>query len=75
MTITAIRFRKETADVEKPNVLIIGAGGVAQVVAHKVAQWAAEFGDIHMAQKTPTSSTAPAAASHPTPRPIALASR
>lgn len=36
----------------KPNVLIIGAGGVAQVAAHKVAQWADEFGDIHMASRT-----------------------
>ncbi|SCY77964.1 saccharopine dehydrogenase family protein [Paracoccus tibetensis] len=34
------------------NVLIIGAGGVAQVVAHKVAQWAAEFGDLHIANRT-----------------------
>ena len=38
--------------MEKPNVLIIGAGGVAQVTAHKVAQWAAEFGAIHMANRT-----------------------
>lgn len=38
--------------MEKPNVLIVGAGGVAQVVAHKVAQWADEFGDIHMANRT-----------------------
>ena len=38
--------------MEKPNVLIIGAGGVAQVVAHKVAEWADEFGDIHMANRT-----------------------
>jgi saccharopine dehydrogenase-like NADP-dependent oxidoreductase len=36
----------------KRNVLIIGAGGVAQVVAHKVAQWAAEFGDLHIANRT-----------------------
>jgi len=36
----------------KPNVLIIGAGGVAQVTAHKCAQWAAEFGAIHMASRT-----------------------
>ncbi|WP_134725318.1 saccharopine dehydrogenase family protein [Paracoccus luteus] len=36
----------------KPNVLIIGAGGVAQVAAHKVAQWADEFGDIHIANRT-----------------------
>ncbi|MFC3167092.1 MULTISPECIES: saccharopine dehydrogenase family protein [Paracoccus] len=36
----------------KKNVLIIGAGGVAQVVAHKVAQWAAEFGELHIANRT-----------------------
>lgn len=36
----------------KKNVLIIGAGGVAQVVAHKVAQWSAEFGDLHIANRT-----------------------
>ncbi|MDQ1900322.1 saccharopine dehydrogenase family protein [Paracoccus sp. WLY502] len=36
----------------KKNVLIIGAGGVAQVVAHKAAQWAAEFGDLHIANRT-----------------------
>lgn len=34
------------------NVLIIGAGGVAQVSAHKVAQWAAEFGALHIASRT-----------------------
>ncbi|MDO5705778.1 MAG: saccharopine dehydrogenase family protein [Paracoccus sp. (in: a-proteobacteria)] len=36
----------------KKNVLIIGAGGVAQVTAHKVAQWAAEFGELHIASRT-----------------------
>ena len=36
----------------KKNVLIIGAGGVAQVTAQKVAQWAAEFGDLHIANRT-----------------------
>ncbi|WBU63011.1 saccharopine dehydrogenase family protein [Paracoccus aerodenitrificans] len=36
----------------KKNVLIIGAGGVANVTAHKVAQWAAEFGDLHIASRT-----------------------
>ena len=36
----------------KKNVLIIGAGGVAQVVAHKAAQWAAEFGALHIANRT-----------------------
>ena len=34
------------------NVLIIGAGGVAQVVAHKVAQNAGEFGSLHIASRT-----------------------
>ncbi|WBU61140.1 saccharopine dehydrogenase family protein [Paracoccus albus] len=34
------------------NVLIIGAGGVAQVTAHKVAQWADEFGSLHIASRT-----------------------
>lgn len=34
------------------NILIIGAGGVAQVSAHKVAQWAGEFGDLHIASRT-----------------------
>ncbi|SMO78330.1 saccharopine dehydrogenase family protein [Paracoccus laeviglucosivorans] len=34
------------------NVLIIGAGGVAQVVAHKVAQNAKEFGTLHIASRT-----------------------
>lgn len=38
--------------MNKPNVLMIGAGGVAQVVAHKAAQWAAEFGDLHIASRT-----------------------
>lgn len=36
----------------RKNVLIVGAGGVAQVVAHKVAQRAAEFGDLHIANRT-----------------------
>ena len=36
------------------NVLIIGAGGVAQVVAHKVAQNAHEFGRLHIASRTVT---------------------
>lgn len=39
-------------ELAKKNVLIIGAGGVAQVVAHKVAQQAAEFGDLHIANRT-----------------------
>ncbi|MFK4824488.1 saccharopine dehydrogenase family protein [Paenochrobactrum sp. BZR 588] len=36
----------------KKNVLIIGAGGVAQVVAHKCAQNSDVLGDIHIASRT-----------------------
>lgn len=36
----------------KRNVLIIGAGGVAQVVAHKCAQNNARLGQIHIASRT-----------------------
>ena len=36
----------------KKNVLIIGAGGVAQVVAHKCAQHNDVFGDLHIASRT-----------------------
>lgn len=36
----------------KKNVLIIGAGGVARVVAHKCAQNNAVLGDIHIASRT-----------------------
>jgi saccharopine dehydrogenase-like NADP-dependent oxidoreductase len=36
----------------KRNVLIIGAGGVAQVVAHKCAQNNDELGDLHIASRT-----------------------
>ncbi|WP_421852354.1 saccharopine dehydrogenase family protein [Oricola sp.] len=36
----------------KRNVLIIGAGGVAQVVAHKCAQNNDRLGDIHIASRT-----------------------
>ena len=36
----------------KRNVLIIGAGGVAHVVAHKCAQNNAQLGDIHIASRT-----------------------
>ncbi|WP_339113892.1 saccharopine dehydrogenase family protein [Thioclava sp. GXIMD2076] len=36
----------------KKNVLIIGAGGVAQVVAHKCAQNNDVFGDLHIASRT-----------------------
>lgn len=42
----------ETELADKKNLLIIGAGGVAQVVAHKAAQWAAEFGALHIASRT-----------------------
>lgn len=37
----------------KRNVLIIGAGGVGHVVAHKCAQNNAVLGDIHIASRTP----------------------
>jgi saccharopine dehydrogenase-like NADP-dependent oxidoreductase len=36
----------------KRNVLIVGAGGVAQVVAHKCAQWNDVLGDLHIASRT-----------------------
>lgn len=36
----------------KKNVLIIGAGGVAQVVAHKCARHHAELGTLHIASRT-----------------------
>jgi len=36
----------------KRNVLIIGAGGVAQVVAHKCARHSAELGTLHIASRT-----------------------
>ncbi len=42
----------------KPNILIIGAGGVAQVTAHKVAQWRAEFGALHIASRSPAKAEA-----------------
>jgi saccharopine dehydrogenase-like NADP-dependent oxidoreductase len=37
---------------QRKNVLIIGAGGVAHVVAHKCAQHNALLGDIHIASRT-----------------------
>lgn len=36
----------------KKNILIIGAGGVAQVVAHKCAQNNDILGEIHIASRT-----------------------
>ena len=36
----------------KRNVLIIGAGGVARVVAHKCAQNNDVLGDLHIASRT-----------------------
>lgn len=36
----------------KKNVLIVGAGGVAQVVAHKCAQYDDAFAEIHIASRT-----------------------
>jgi saccharopine dehydrogenase-like NADP-dependent oxidoreductase len=43
---------KELVLIMKKNVLIIGAGGVAQVVAHKCAQNNDVLGDIHIASRT-----------------------
>ncbi|MDR2215395.1 MAG: saccharopine dehydrogenase family protein [Nevskiaceae bacterium] len=37
----------------KKNVLIVGAGGVSRVVAHKCAQFNDVLGDIHIASRTP----------------------
>lgn len=36
----------------KNNVLIVGAGGVAQVVAHKCAQYDDAFAEVHIASRT-----------------------
>ncbi len=36
----------------KPNLLIVGAGGVGAVAAHKAAQFAADFGSIALASRT-----------------------
>src|SRR5690606_33796668 len=44
--------RKEIPAQMKKNVLIIGAGGVGQVVAHKCAQHNDVLGDIHIASRT-----------------------
>lgn len=38
--------------MSKPNILILGAGGVAQVVAHKTAEYCDYFGQIHLASRT-----------------------
>ena len=38
--------------MSKKNVLIIGAGGVAQVVAHKCAMHNDVLGEIHIASRT-----------------------
>ncbi|HMM53902.1 MAG TPA: saccharopine dehydrogenase family protein [Candidatus Desulfobacillus sp.] len=37
----------------KRNILIIGAGGVAHVAAHKLARNCATFGELHIATRTP----------------------
>ena len=42
----------ESSHEMKKHVLIIGAGGVAQVVAHKCAQNNDVLGDIHIASRT-----------------------
>src|SRR5690606_19406067 len=44
--------QRGTSAEMKRNVLIIGAGGVAQVVAHKCAQNNDVLGDIHLASRT-----------------------
>ena len=58
----------------KKNVLIIGAGGVAQVVAHKCAQNNDVLGDIHIASRTKAKPPAASEAqepAHPARRPLA----
>ena len=37
---------------KRPNVMIVGAGGVAHVAAHKAAMYNAELGDICLASRT-----------------------
>ncbi len=39
--------------MSKPNLLIIGAGGVGAVAAHKAVQFAGDFGVIALASRTP----------------------
>lgn len=48
----------------KRNVLIIGAGGVAQVVAHKCAQHNDVLGDLHIASRTKAKCAAVIASVH-----------
>ncbi|GGW26238.1 saccharopine dehydrogenase [Gemmobacter lanyuensis] len=48
----------------KRNVLIIGAGGVAQVVAHKCAQYNDRLGDLHIASRTKAKCEAVVASVH-----------
>ena len=48
----------------KRNVLIIGAGGVAQVVAHKAAQHNDRLGDLHIASRTKAKAEAIIASVH-----------
>lgn len=40
--------------MSKHNLLIVGAGGVGSVVAHKAAQFSHEFGTITLASRTPS---------------------
>jgi saccharopine dehydrogenase-like NADP-dependent oxidoreductase len=47
-----MRIGKGVSCEVKKNVLIIGAGGVAQVVAHKAAMHNDVLGDIHIASRT-----------------------
>ncbi|MBJ2149671.1 saccharopine dehydrogenase family protein [Paracoccus sp. IB05] len=48
----------------KRNVLIIGAGGVAQVVAHKAAQLNDRLGELHIASRTKSKAEAIIASVH-----------
>jgi hypothetical protein len=48
----------------KRNVLIVGAGGVAQVVAHKCAQVNDRLGDLHIASRTKAKAEAIIASVH-----------
>ena len=53
LTITSPACPDQKDNSVKRNVLIIGAGGVAHVVAHKCAQHNLLLGDIHIASRTP----------------------
>jgi saccharopine dehydrogenase-like NADP-dependent oxidoreductase len=40
--------------LEKPNLMIVGAGGVGAVAAHKAVEFKSSFGDITLASRTPS---------------------